>query len=178
MRLVSGIAAASLGLVALPAHAADLATIDCVIAKLQPALTTLIETDVTRNLGESGKRPTYDPAIGSGLRIAAAACAIEHKWSEAAISAARIYTLAKLGWPIAQRVVAEKGFDAAALEDQFQALPEEARNRPLTTTEAQGLVMASVTDEAKQTRENAELLNEFFLFASTIQFAAFDFSQA
>jgi len=178
MRHIRIALALAAGLAAFPAHAADLATIECVIGKLRPALTNLIEADIARNLAESGKRPTYDPAIGSGLRIAAAACATEHKWSEAAVTAARVYTLAKLGWPIAQRVVTEKGFDPAALEDRFQTLPEEARNRPLTAAEAQGLVIASVADEAQQTRENAELLNEFFLFASTIQFAAFDFSQA
>lgn len=161
-----------------PAQAADLATIDCVIDKLQPALKTQIEADVTRNLGESGKKPTYDSAVGSGLRIAATTCAAEHGWSEAAVVAARIYTLAKLGWPIAQRVVAEKGFDAALLEDAFQALPEETRNKPLSADDAKALVIGAVTEEDKQTRENAELLNEFFLFASTVQYSAYDFMQA
>ncbi|RYD51640.1 MAG: hypothetical protein EOP60_10525, partial [Sphingomonadales bacterium] len=77
---------------AMPAHAADLATIDCVIDKLQPALREQVETDITRNMGEAALRPTYDAAVGTGLGIAAAACAAEHKWSEAAVSAARTYT--------------------------------------------------------------------------------------
>lgn len=177
MRIIVTVAAGLIGL-STPAHAADLKTINCVIDKLQPALTTQIEADVTRNLNESGKKPSYDPAVASGLRIAAAACATENKWSVAAVSAARIYTLAKLGWPIAQRVVGEKGFDAAQLEDQFQALSEEVRDRPLTAQETKDLVIAAVTDEAKQTRENAELLNEFFAFINTIQYAAHDFAQA
>ena len=80
--------------------------------------------------------------------------------------------------PVAQRVIGERGFDAAALEDRFQALPEDARNRPLTPAESQELVKGSVTEEAKQTRENAELLAEYFAFLSTIQYASFDFSQA
>jgi len=84
--------------------------------------------------------------------------------------------LAKLGLPVAQRIVGEHGFDAAALEDQFQALPEETRDRALTAAENQELIKAAVTDEAKQTRENAELLAEFFAFLSTIQYAAHDFS--
>lgn len=178
MRRISIPLALALSFAALPAHAADLATIDCVLGKLQPALKTQIEAEVTRNLNESGKRPTYDPVIWSGMRIAAAACATENKWSDAAIVAARIYTLAKIGWPIAQRVVGEKGFDAAALEDQFQALPEDTRNGLLTKEQVQALVIAAVPDKARQTPENAELLNEFFLFASTIQYAAFDFAKA
>jgi hypothetical protein len=35
-----------------------------------------------------------------------------------------------------------------------------------------------VTEEAKQTRENAELLAEYFAFLSSIQYASYDFSQA
>ncbi|WP_163434674.1 hypothetical protein, partial [Escherichia coli] len=73
---------------AAPAQAADLATIDCVIGKLKPALTEQIGRDVTRNMGEgAGVRPTYDPAVGSGISIAAKECADQHKWSEAALEA-------------------------------------------------------------------------------------------
>jgi hypothetical protein len=163
---------------AIPAHAADLATIDCVIGKLQPALRTQIETDVTRNFTEATLRPTYDATVGSGLRIAATACAAEHGWTEAATSAARIYTLAKLSQPIAEKFVADRGFDSAELETNFGTLAEEVRNRPLTKEEMQQVVIASVTDESKQTRENASLLNKYFLVLSTVQYAAWDFSQA
>jgi len=169
--------AALLGL-ALPAHAADLATIDCVAGKLSAAAAAKLHADVARNMADSGKRPSYDPGVGGSIASAAAACGLEHNWSEAAIKAARTYTLAKVGLPIAQRVIGERGFDAAELEDRFQALPEETRNRPLSVGDSQQLVRGSVTDEAKQTRENAELLAEYFAFLSTIQYASFDFSQA
>ena len=75
-------------------------------------------------------------------------------------------------------MIGERGFDAATLEDRFQSLPEEARNRLLTAAEYQELVKGSITEEAKQTRANAELLAEYFAFLSTIQYASFDFSQA
>jgi hypothetical protein len=163
---------------AAPAHAADLATIDCVAGKVNAAVTARLHADVSRNMAESGKRPSYDPAVGGSIASAAAACGLEHNWSEAAVKAARIYTLAKLGLPVAERVIGERGFDAAALEDRFQALPEETRNRVLTPAENQELIKGSVTDEAKQTRENAELLAEYFAFLSTIQYASFEFSQA
>jgi len=163
---------------AVPAHAADLATIDCVGGKIGKEATARLHADVSRNMTESGKRPSYDPAVGGSIASAAAACGLEHNWSEAAIKAARVYTLAKLGLSVAQRVISERGFDAAELEDRFQALAEETRNRPLTAAESQDLINGSVTDEAKQTRENAELLAEYFAFLSTIQYASFDFSQA
>jgi hypothetical protein len=160
------------------AQAADLGTIDCVGQKLDTAVRAQIEADAARNLDESGKRPSYDPSVGNGLRTAAATCAKEHGWSAAAAKAAGLYALAKIGLPVAQRVVGERGFDAAELEDQFQALPDDVRNRPLTAQENQGLVRDAVTDEAQQTRENAELLGEYFAFLGTIQYAAFDFSGA
>ncbi|AQR73287.1 hypothetical protein [Sphingomonas sp. LM7] len=168
---------AALFVLAAPAHAADLATIDCVAGKLSAATTAKLHADVSRNMAESGKRPSYDPAVGGGLASASAACGLEHDWSEAAIKAARVYTLAKLGLSVAERVIGERGFEAAALEDRFQVLPEETRNRPLTSAESQELIKGSVTEEAKQTRENAELLAEYFAFLSTIQYASFDFSQ-
>lgn len=161
------------------AQAADLATIDCVIGKLKPALTEQIAKDVTRNMADAtAVRPTYDPAVGSGISIAAKECADANKWSEAALEAARVYTLAKLGQPIAEKTVTEQGFDTGELEAQFDALPEGTQNRPLTTVEMQGLVISSVTDEAKQTRANATLLNKYFLFLSTVRYAAWQFSQA
>lgn len=163
---------------AVPAHAADLATIDCVIGKIQPALKEQVEADVTRNFTENALRPTFDASVNSGLRVAATACAIEHTWSEAAATAARDYALAKLGLPIAEKFVGDKGFDVAELETEFGSLPEETRNRHLTKEEMQQLVIASVTDEAKQTRENAALLNKYYLMLSTVQFAAWKFSQA
>jgi hypothetical protein len=166
----------ALGAGTLPARAADLATIDCVAGKLDAALKAQIEADAARNLGEAGKRPSYDPSVSRGLNDAATACAKDNGWLPAATKAAGIYALAKIGMPVAQRVVAERGFDPAALEDQFQALPEDTRNRVLTAAENQDLIRAAVTDEAKQTRENAELLAEFFAFLSTLQYAAHDFS--
>jgi len=178
MRLF-GIAALAALAVVVPAHAADLATIDCVIGKLKPALQAQISKDVTRNMGEGAAvRPTYDPAVGSGISVAAKECANANKWSEAALDAARVYTLAKLGLPIAETFVSAQGFEIGELESQFDGLPEDARNRPLTTADMQKLVIASVTDEAKQTRANAALLNKYFLFLSTVRYAAWQFSEA
>ena len=172
-------AALALALVAaFPARAADLSTIDCVSQKLEMAVRTQIEGDVTRNLAESGKRPSYEPSVAAGLRASAEICAKANGWSAAAAQAAARYTLARIGMPAAQRVLAKRGFDPGDLESQFQSLAEDKRNRPLSTADMQALVIASVKDEAKQTRENAELLSEYFQFLSTLQYASYDFSSA
>ena len=84
------LATAALLVLAAPAHAADLATIDCVAGKLSPVVTAKLHADVSRNMAESGKRPSYDPAVGGSIARAAAACGLEHDRSEAAIKAARI----------------------------------------------------------------------------------------
>lgn len=160
------------------ASAADLSTIDCVVGKLQPALKEQIEADVRRNFEEAALRPTYDASVGSGLRNAANSCAAEHKWTDAATAAARIYTLAKVGLPIAEQYVSDAGFDVGTLEGNFYELPVETRHRTLLKEEMQGIVIASVPDEKRQTRENASLLNKYFLFLSTVQYAAWDFSHA
>jgi hypothetical protein len=170
----------ALGLVAgtaLPAHAADLATIGCVEDTINAKARAQLETDVQRNLTDLGKRPSYDPSVQSGLTIAAAACAKVNGWSSGAATAAAKYALAKIGLPFAQAALAEKGFDSAALEAQFMALSEDVRQRPLTAAETQDLVKNAVIDEAQQTRENAELLGQFFAFLNTVQYASFQFSE-
>ncbi|MBB5710867.1 hypothetical protein [Sphingomonas xinjiangensis] len=170
--------AAFLSLAAIPAQAADLATLDCVSTKLDAAVRGQIESEATAALVETGKRLTYSPAVGQGLGTAAKACAAEHKWTSAAAKAAGFYALAKIGLPLARKAVEEKGFDASALEDQFQALPEDKRTRVLTAQDTQALVQAAVTEESQQTRANAELLAEYFSFLSTAHYAAHDFSAA
>jgi hypothetical protein len=178
MRVLMSAALSILCLAAFPVHAADLSTMDCVSGKLDAAVKAQIEADVARNMAESGKRPSYTPSVGAGLNAAAMACAKDNGWPPAASKAAGIYALAKIGMPVAQRIIGEHGFDASELEEQFQALPAETRNRVLTAAENQALIRAAVTEESLQTRENAELLAEFFAFLSTIQYASYDFSQA
>ena len=170
--------AAFLSLTVSPAFAADLATLDCVSTRLDATVRGQIESEAASALAEAGKRLTYSPAVGQGLGIAAKACAAEHKWTSAAAKAAGFYALAKIGLPLARKAVEEKGFDPSALEDQFQALPEERRTHVLAAEDIQALIRDAVTEEAQQTRANAELLAEYFSFLNTAQYAAQDFSAA
>jgi hypothetical protein len=163
---------------AAPAHAADLATLGCIAGKVELPIRAQIVIDVERNLTEAGKKHSYDPRVLTAINLAAAKCAAEHGWPEAALRPARLYAIATLGWPTAQKIAAERGFDMAELEEAWATLPEETRNQPLPQSEYETLVRGFVTDEALQTRENAELVSECFGFLSVLQYASFEFSQA
>ncbi|MES2443483.1 MAG: hypothetical protein V4574_11695 [Pseudomonadota bacterium] len=162
---------------AMPAQAADLATLGCVTDKLELPVRAQIVLDVERNLAESGKKHSYAPRVLAAVRTAATACAAEHGWPEPALRPAMLYTLATLGWPTAQKVAAERGLDTAALEEAWNALPEETRNRPLTSEANQQLAEASGGGD-DQSPEKAELVGEFFGYLNLMQFTSYDFSQA
>ncbi|MCW3848819.1 hypothetical protein OF829_16395 [Sphingomonas sp. LB-2] len=163
---------------AAPAHAADLATIGCIADKIELPVRAQIAIDVERNLTETGKRHSYDPRVTAALNLAGKMCADANGWPEAAVKPAKLYALATLGWPVAQKIATERGFDTGALEDMWQSLPEEMRNQPLPQPEYETLVKGFVTDEKQQTRENAELIAECFGFLSIIQYSSYEFSQA
>ena len=168
---------ACLAVFAAPAQAADLATIGCISDKLPLTAKAQIVIDVERNLTEAGKKHSYAPAALQAVRAAATACAAENKWPEAAVRPAMLYTLAKIGWPTAQRVAAARGLDTAGLEEAWGALPEETRNVPLTP-EVNGQLADATVAEADRTPEKAELVGEFFGFLSLIQYTSYEFSQA
>jgi hypothetical protein len=164
--------------VAAPAHAADLATLGCVADKIELPVRAQVVIDVERNLAALGKPPSYDPRVTGAIAAAGKLCAQENHWPEAAVKPAMLYALASLGWPTARKIAADRGFDMGGLEDAWAALPEEKRNHPLAQTDYQELVKGFVTDEALQTRENAELVKQCFGFLSVIQSSSYEFSQA
>ncbi|MHA6720355.1 hypothetical protein ACX40Y_13005 [Sphingomonas sp. RS6] len=177
MRFLLSMTAALTVLAAPAAQAADPSSIGCVAEKVDAAVRAQIAADVARNLSDVGKRPSYDPSVGRGLNDAASACATANGWPGSAARAAGIYALASIGLPVAKRVVSAKGFDPEALDALYRALPEETRSRALTADETQGLIREAVTEEAMQTRENAELLAEYFAFVNTLEYAARQFSE-
>jgi hypothetical protein len=158
--------------------AADLSTIDCVVGKLNDTVRAQVEKDVVRNLTETGKKHSYDPSVTTAVRDATIACANDHAWSAAARRPAMLYTLAKLGLPVAQRIATERGLDPAVLEEAWLTLPEDTRNKTLTTDSYKKLGEASLPGGEAPKPETAEFVGEFFGFLSLIQSASFDFSQA
>lgn len=162
---------------AVPAHAADIATIDCIEEKLPLTLSAQLLLDVERNLNETGNPPAWSPEVVEGLKAAAIVCAQEHGWPQAALRPATLYARAKIGWPVAQRVVSEKGLDPAVLESVWLLLPEETRNAPLTIDSFRELADSAIPEGEQRTREMGELIREFFQFLSVMQYCSYEFSQ-
>lgn len=177
MRLVLAVVLALAATTPAFAAPADPASIVCVGQKLDAAVKAQLAVNVERNLANPGQRPSYDAAVTRGLNDATTACANERGWSGAAASASGVYALAEIGLPVARRVVQAKGFDPAALDQQFAALPDDVRRAPLTPKATQDLIRAAVTDEAQQTRANAQLLAQYFAFLNTLEYAAAYFSR-
>jgi hypothetical protein len=164
--------------VAAPARAADLATLDCIDARLVTATRDAIAADVERNLQQTGARSSYSPLVVAAVKEAAAACAAESGWSPAAIRLASLYTLAKNSLPTVQRVVRERGLDPSELEALFLALPQDDRNKPLTPEIYRQLADAAIPEGDQRTQQNGELLHTFFEFESILQYASLDFASA
>jgi hypothetical protein len=164
--------------IAAPARAADLATLDCIDAKLVPATRDQLAADVRHNLQQTGERKGYTPLVTAAVKEAAAACATENGWSPAAARLASLYTLAKNSLPAVQRVASERGLDPAELEALFLALPAEQRNKPLTPELYRQLADAAIPEGDLRTQANGELLHTFFEFESILQYASLDFASA
>jgi hypothetical protein len=163
---------------AVPARAADLATIGCVGDKIDNGVRERVVQDVERNLGLIGQRSSYSPEVVQAMKDAGAACATEHGWSAPAGRLAILYALARLSLPVVQRVVGDRGLDPAGLEALFLALPEERRNKPLTNDDYRELADAAIPEGEGRTREAGALLRTFFEFQSILQYASTDFAAA
>jgi hypothetical protein len=163
---------------AVPAQAADLATIGCVGDKIDAATREAVEQDVTRNLGQTGQKNSYSSPVIEAMKAAAAACAKANGWGAGAERPAILYTLAKLSLPVAEKTATERGLDPAALEGVWLNLPEETRNKPLTTESYRELADAAIPEGDQRTRENGALLRTFFEFQSILQYASLDFAAA
>jgi hypothetical protein len=163
---------------AVPARAADLATIGCVDTKLDSIARAQALADVTHNLGVVGQRSAYSPSVVTAMREAAAACAKDNGWSPEAERSAALYTLAKISLPVVQQAVSERGLDPSALEAVWLTLPEDHRNKPLVTEDYRYLADSSIPEGPMRTRENGALMRTFFEFESIIQYSSYDFSQA
>ncbi|MEI9926747.1 MAG: hypothetical protein WDN44_02310 [Sphingomonas sp.] len=160
-----------------PARAADLATIDCVADRIDQAVRDQLVKDVERNLTTTAPI-SYDPSVIQALHDGALACQQEHGWSAGTLQPVTAYTQAKLAWPVAQRLAAERGLDPAAMETIWLALPEDQRNKPLSRDARLKLAEAAIPEGPGRTAEAGHFVSGFFQLLSVMQYASFDFSQA
>ncbi|MES2443482.1 MAG: hypothetical protein V4574_11690 [Pseudomonadota bacterium] len=114
--------------IAAPAHAADVATLGCVEQGMDKNARTLLLTDLETNLKNSGQAQSYRPETVQAIQAVALACKTKHGWTTEAAQAAILYTMPKIGWPLADRMGRAGGLNPDALAKRFRALPENERN--------------------------------------------------
>lgn len=114
--------------IAAPAQAADIKTLPCVEQGMDKNARTLLLTDLEKNLNNSGAAQSYRPETVTAIQAVAMACKTKHGWSTEAAQAAILYTMPKIGWPLAVTMGRKKGLDPAALMRRFRALPAAQRN--------------------------------------------------
>ncbi|MDF7774016.1 hypothetical protein P1X14_02050 [Sphingomonas sp. AOB5] len=110
-----------------PAYAADIATIGCVENTVDAATRAQLNKDLEKNLADAGGPQTYSQSTIEGMRKASLACQAKHGWSDAATMGALLYTVPKLGWPVADRMGRAAKIDPKKVEARFMALPQAVR---------------------------------------------------
>ncbi len=111
-----------------PAHAADVATLGCVEDGMDANARKLLLDDLTTNLNNSGQAQSYRPETVQAIQAVAMACKTKHGWTTEATQAAILYTMPKIGWPIADRMGRAHGLNPDALAKRFRMLPDAERN--------------------------------------------------
>lgn len=121
-RAVFAFALAASSAFAVSAHAADLATIDCVNQGLSTAGRAALDADLERNL--LGGDQSYSDAAKTAFHDAAIACQAKYHWSDDAGAAAITYTLAVEARPVAVKLAKTHPLDVNALFKLFDAMPQ------------------------------------------------------
>lgn len=152
--------AAAVAVPASSAQAADVATIGCVAAEMGQAGQALLSGDMEMNLENSGKEQKYRDETGAAIRAAASICATRYGWSDKAKFSAVMYTMARAGWPVAQRMAPARKIDVRALERHFAALPEADRR--------QGTSVAVLTKLAQAAVGAGDVVNDNAAFGGAI----------
>lgn len=160
-----------------PAHAADLATIGCAEDKLDAPMQEKIAGEVAQNLHTTGQKHVYSPQVLGAIKQAVLACANEHHWPTSAEKPVMLYTLARLAYPVARRMVDDRGLDSGALEAAWYMLPPDTREKPMTP-EVNRQLSEATKDSPDQSPEAAELVGEFFGYLNIMEYCSYDFSQA
>lgn len=113
--------------IAAPAHAADVKTLRCVEDNMDKAARASLDKDLEKNLANAGGAQGYSPATITAIQGAAKACQAKHGWSDAATTASILYTVPKLGWPLAVRMGRANGLNPDTLAKRVRALTQEEK---------------------------------------------------
>lgn len=157
LKFALALAVASPIALAAPAFAADVATLSCVEKTVDAPTKAQLHKDLEKNLSNPQGAQSYDPATISGLQAAARACQSKHGWSQTATVAAILYSVTRLGWPVADRMARAAGLDPKKVENRFMALPELERAQAMDNPETFRKVAEAAISSGEVKSDNANL---------------------
>lgn len=157
--------------IAAPAHAADVKTLRCVEDNLDAAGRAAINKDLEKNLNNAGGQQSYSPETITAIQGAAKKCQAQHGWSDAAAQASILYTVPKIGWPLAARMGRAKGLNPDALAKRVRGLSQ--ADKAQGTSEAVLTQLAQASAEAGEINETNASLAGALLGLLTLQEKAF-----
>lgn len=160
--------------IAAPAYAADVATLSCVEKGLDQNARQLLLTDLETNLKNAGKEQSYRPETVQAIQSVAKACQAKHGWSTEATQASILYTMPKLGWPLADRMGRAGGLNPNALAKRFRALPDAERNDAIND-EVLGKLARGSLSAGEITSDNAALAGALYGLLALQEKALVDF---
>lgn len=176
LRAAYALALAAPFAVAAPAHAADLATLGCVEQGMDANARKLLLDDLTKNLENSGGEQSYRPETVQAIQSVAMACKTKNGWTTEAAQAAILYTMPKLGWPIADRFGRQHGLNPNALSKRFRALPQAQREDAINDGVLGTLARGSL-DAGEITGDNAAIAGALYGLLALQEKALADFKK-
>jgi hypothetical protein len=157
-----------------PAHAADVATLGCVEQGMDANARKLLLDDLTANLNASGGAQSYRPETVQAIQAVALACKTKYSWTIEAAQASILYTMPKIGWPLADRMGRQHGLNPDALIKRFRALPEDQRKDAINDAVLGSLAQGSLAAH-EINADNAALAGALYGLLALQEKALYDF---
>ena len=158
--------------VAVPARAADVATIGCVDQKITPSLRQRLSADIEKGLLVELEA---DPAIREELLALGRQCRSQFGWSEAATTAAVAVTRAGIGRAVAEKVARARGIDVGKVLQIWMDLPFDVRKRQITSETLNQLGAALTKAGIFKKDGDGALVGKLVAFYSIADFSRQDF---
>ncbi len=156
-----------------PARAADVATLNCVIGKIEPQLRAAMEADFEQAMTQAGV--ALSPANDAQLVSRAADCARQFSWSEAARNAAIAWSRATIARPVAERYLRARGFDVDRILAIWTAIPAATRLHRLDNEALTSLGKALYDAGVFKKEGDPTIVGKFIVYLSTSEFCRQDF---
>ena len=163
--------------IATPAHAADVKTLRCVEDNMNSAGRAALDKDLEKNLSNAGGEQGYSPETIAAIQGAAKTCQAKHGWSDAATMASILYTVPKLGWPLAVRIGRAKGLNTDALVKRVRDLTQEEKAQG-TSEEVLGKLARGSAEAGEINTDNASVAGALYGLLTLQEKAYIDFQNS